>query len=65
MIHCRVEVLIIVRRSDENDFGRRRHSVHGFDVDALVPLANEVGPTVADVQVPLSPEDEAKIPKRV
>jgi predicted TIM-barrel fold metal-dependent hydrolase len=39
--------------------------LYGFDVDALVPLGNEVGPTVAEVQVPLAPEDEAKIPKRV
>jgi hypothetical protein len=39
--------------------------LYGFDVDALVPLANKVGPTVADVQAPLSAEDEAKIPRRI
>src|SRR5262249_30106804 len=39
--------------------------LYDFDVDKLVPLANKVGPTVAEVQTPLPAEEEAKIPKRV
>ena len=39
--------------------------LYGFDVEKLIPLANEVGPTVAEVQTPLDPDDEAKIPRRV
>jgi predicted TIM-barrel fold metal-dependent hydrolase len=39
--------------------------LYEFDVDRLVPLANEVGPTVAEVQTPLDTDEAAKIPRRV
>ena len=31
--------------------------VYGFDLDALRKLGDEIGPTVAEVQVPLDPAD--------
>ena len=39
--------------------------LYDFDVEKLVPLANEVGPTVAEVQTPLDDESLAKIPRRI
>jgi predicted TIM-barrel fold metal-dependent hydrolase len=39
--------------------------LYGFEIEKLVPLANRVGPTVAEVQTPLDPETAAKIPRRV
>jgi hypothetical protein len=39
--------------------------LYGFEVEKLVPLANEVGPTVEEVQTPLDPETAAKIPRRI
>ena len=39
--------------------------LYDFDVEKLVPLANEVGPTVEEVQTPLDAESEAKIPRRI
>jgi hypothetical protein len=31
-------------------------AVYGFDLDALRPIANDIGPLVADVDVPLPPQ---------
>ena len=39
--------------------------LYDFDVEKLIPLANEVGPTVAEVQSPLDEESFAKIPRRI
>jgi hypothetical protein len=39
--------------------------LYGFEVEKLVPLANEVGPTVEEVQTPLDSETEKRIPRRV
>ena len=39
--------------------------LYDFDVEKLIPLANEVGPTVAEVQTPLDDESLAKIPRRI
>ena len=39
--------------------------LYGFEVEKLIPLANEVGPTVEEVQTPLDAESAAKIPRRI
>ena len=39
--------------------------LYDFDLEKLIPLANEVGPTVAEVQTPLDEESFAKIPRRI
>jgi hypothetical protein len=39
--------------------------LYDFDVEKLIPLANEVGPTVEEVQTPLDDESLAKIPRRI
>ena len=39
--------------------------LYDFDVEKLIPLANEVGPTVEEVQTPLDEESFAKIPRRI
>jgi hypothetical protein len=37
--------------------GANAARVYGFDLDALAPLAAEIGPTPAEVAEPLDPED--------
>jgi predicted TIM-barrel fold metal-dependent hydrolase len=39
--------------------------LYGFEIEKLVPLANEVGPTVAEVQTPLSDDEKKKYVRTV
>ena len=39
--------------------------LYDFDVEKLIPLANEVGPTVEELQTPLDPDEAKKYARRI
>ena len=39
--------------------------LYDFEVEKLIPLANEIGPTVEELQVPLDPDEAKKYARRI